>query len=383
MIGLFFGVCLAVLVVFVGYDALSALIERFSHFHIGRWKSQSQWETAVEAVCRKWAVKTPVLRLRSDCRYLLLDRLRGKNGKAAVQSWQKAGCLLGLEADAEKNAETLNAAEARLLNPDGAWSKPLLEKVDVGMLAYALLKHTDHPEKIRTAMDQVAEVMEKNLCKDGMISYSMGQKSDRRFVDTLGFVCPFLAAYGKIYGRPEYAAMAVDQLKLFHDEGIAYGLPVHCYKKDGCIPLGVYGWGRGAGWYALGLIDTYPELENIGDKAWLRACIEETAESLKVYERQEGGFSSILQDFGNYDSSATAMLGYFYARCAELFQREEYLDIARRCCGRLQHVTKISGVIDECQGDTLGVGVFSTRYGSMPFAQGMTLRLLTILKSEA
>ena len=40
----------------------------------------------------------------------------------------------------------------------------------------------------------------------------------------------------------------------------------------------------------------------------------------------------------------------------------------------------INGVIDQCQGDTIDIGIFSEKYGSMPFVQGMTLRLAAILR---
>ena len=41
--------------------------------------------------------------------------------------------------------------------------------------------------------------------------------------------------------------------------------------------------------------------------------------------------------------------------------------------------TKITGVVDECQGDTIDIGIFSERFAPMPFAQGMTLRLAAVL----
>ena len=48
-------------------------------------------------------------------------------------------------------------------------------------------------------------------------------------------------------------------------------------------PLGVYGWGRGAGWYTLGLIATYKELPDGEDKQWLKAV---SYTHLDVYKRQ-------------------------------------------------------------------------------------------------
>ena len=124
----------------------------------------------------------------------------------------------------------------------------------------------------------------------------------------------------------------------------------------------------------------YNEINENADKQMLKELLIETADRCLIYEREDGGFSSILQAKNVYDSSATAMLGYFYANCGLWFSNYEYIEIAKRCLNRLMHVTKINGVIDQCQGDTIDIGIFSEKYGSMPFVQGMTLRLAAILR---
>lgn len=119
----------------LGYDAVTAFVERYSHFHIGRWSDTRKWRSAVESICRKWSVRTPILRLRKPCRYLLLDRIRGTYGKAMVQSWQKAGCILGLHEAGDTQA--LTVCRKQLLDADGNWIIPV-NKIDYAMLAYAL-----------------------------------------------------------------------------------------------------------------------------------------------------------------------------------------------------------------------------------------------------
>ena len=367
---------IAVTALLLGYDAVTAFVERYSHFHIGRWSDTGKWRSAVENICRKWSVRTPILRLRKPCRYLLLDRIRGTYGKAMVQSWQKAGCILGLQ-DAG-DSQTLTTCRKQLLDADGNWIIPV-NKIDYAMLAYALLRSETNPASIRGAMDHMIRCIEDNLCPDGMVSYSAGKTSNRRYVDTLGFVCPFLALYGRIYQEPRYVRMAVEQLRLFRRTGLMQQLPVHCYRPDTGLPLGIWGWGRGTGWYTLGLIDLYPELPEGADRDAVMIWIREIAETCLEFERNDGGFSAILPAGTPYDSSATAMLGYFYARCGEIFGDMRYTQIASRCRTRLMKVTMITGVVDECQGDTIDLGICSERYAPMPFAQGMALRLAAVL----
>lgn len=372
---LLLGLYVVVTAALLGYDACTAFVERYSHFHIGRWADHASWKKAVRRVCVRWAKRTPVLRIKHECRYLLIDRIRGTYGKAMVQSWQKAGCILGLQEDGFMKEQSHGA---ELIGSNGDWAIPV-DKVDYAMLAYAILREAKEPAAIRPAMDHMIRCIEENLCPDGMVSYSAGSGAKRRYVDTLGFVCPFLGLYARIYNEPRYARMAMEQLRLFRERGLLQGLPVHCYHAENGLPLGIYGWGRGAGWYTLGLIDLYPELEEEADRQILRGWLEEATHACMPFEREDGGFSSILPVGHVYDSSATAMLGYFYARCGHYLGCEEYTRIAQRCRKRLIRVTKIAGVVDECQGDTIDVGIFSQRYAPMPFAQGMTLRLTAVL----
>lgn len=364
-----------------GVDILTSLAEDYSHFHMGRWNSAEKWFCAVKKVCMRWALHTPTLRIKKDCRYILIDKITGKYGKKMVQSWQKAGCILGLTA-ADENSETIDIVskiKEQLFDHSGSW-KIRPNRIDYAMLAYTILRVEKQPELIKKGMDQMIQCIEDNLCDDELVSYSAGKNAKRRYVDTLGFVCPFLALYGKVYDNKKYTKMALNQISQFRKYGIINGLPIHCYETETNMPIGIWGWGRGTGWYTLALIDMYNEINENADKQMLKELLIETADRCLIYEREDGGFSSILQAKNVYDSSATAMLGYFYANCGLWFSNYEYIEIAKRCLNRLMHVTKINGVIDQCQGDTIDIGIFSEKYGSMPFVQGMTLRLAVILR---
>lgn len=373
----FFGLFAAV---FFGYDLFIFLFEKYSHFHMGRWTSKERWYASIEGVCKKWAERTPVLRLKKECRYLLLDRLTGKASKEMVQSWQKAGCLLGLEdSGTAKHEKTISAVKKKLLTKDGQWKKAP-SKIDYAMMGYTLLRVESDPDAIRLAMDELVKCIEANLCEDGLVSYSMGSGSKRRYVDTVGFICPFLSLYGKIYEEPKYVQMAVHQLKLFRQRGFYKGIPVHSFEVDHDIPVGIIGWGRGTGWYMLGLIDTIKELNDGDDKNQLVHIALDLAESVRRFERPTGGFSSIMPAFNRYDSSATAMIGYFYAKLASMIEEPSYQVVAERCMTVLMKNTKVMGILDQCQGDTIDLGIFSDRYEEMPFAQGMALRLAASLQ---
>ena len=45
-------------------------------------------------------------------------------------------------------------------------------------------------------------------------------------------------------------------------------------------------------------------------------------------------------------------------------------------------VTRRNGVIDFCQGDTKGIGLYATTFDLMPFVQGLTIRLVESIKTN-
>ena len=146
--------------------------------------------------------------------------------------------------------------------------------------------------------------------------------------------------------------------------------------------MGVFGWGRGTGWFILGLMDTYLTLKEGELKARLEKIVTETAKYYLQFQREDGGFGVFIQDKSTYDSSATAVFAYFYARCFEIFGKPNYFTSLEKSLEKLQSFTRRDGALDYCQGDTVDIGVFSQRSDIMPFAQGMLLRALKIYKNN-
>lgn len=358
-------------------DFYHYLLNRFCRYHIGRWPNADAWNCAITKRALQWTVKTPTVKITDNNRYLLLDMIQGRYRSHTIQSWQAASLLLGLAHCGTSDClDAAKRAAEKLLNTDGMFRIPPVN-VDCGMLSYSLMKLLD-AEQIRPAMDFAAELILAHLSTDGTLVYTNDLTSDERYVDTVGLVCPFLARYGAVYKKPEYTALAVKQLQAFTQWGLEPSsmLPNHAYSASSKLPLGVYGWGRGAAWYVLGLVDTYQELPEGADKTWIKEQLRKTADSYLCWQHTDGGFGHIMQMQNSYDSSATAALAYFYRQCAEIFNVSEYCTAADLCLQKLRSVTRITGAIDWCQGDTKGIGIFSQTYDIMPFAQGMTLRAM-------
>ena len=369
--------------VFFWGDRAMLLLQRLKRFHIGRWNNPEEWYNAVNRISRKWLKKTPVVSSTDDSGNRILTALSRKKKNAAIQSWQKAGLVFGFSGSVyDEDQIALAKAKSREISADGHWINPV-KKVDFALLAYAFLLNEKRPDSVKPAMDWVIGMLEDNLCSDGMISYSKGKESNLRYVDTLGMACPFLALYGTVYNKPEYGKLAYEQISLFRDSAVLPDnqLPCHVFLSEERQPLGVYGWGRGTIWYVMALLGTYYAIPNGAMKEDLKLWIRQSADSYANYQKKDGGFFSLLQDEGQYDSSVTAGMAWFFRECADIFGIDEYINISDKCLSKLMSVTMKSGEIDVCQGDTHGIGAFSHVYDIMPFAQGLTTAALFVIRN--
>lgn len=361
-----------------GVDFCFYLKNRYCRFHIGRWDNRDEWYKAVEKRAVKWLKNTPTVKITDNSRYMLLDYITGKYRSNTIQSWQKAALILGLldskSAEYRKMAQNISLD---LINEYGKWKiKPVA--VDCGMLSYAVLKACSDTERIRPAMNDSVRVIKNNINDEGMISYTAGKDNHEMYVDTLGLVCPFLMLYAKTYHEPEMEEIVFRQLDLYHRYGLysETALPNHAFNIKTKMPLGVYGWGRGTAWYLIGLMDSYLLMDDQFHKSQIKQWLIEAADCYISFQRVDGGFGATLQRMQTYDSSATAVMSWFYAEMKNICENEKYAEVSDKCISKLMKCTRITGAIDLCQGDTKGIGIFAQTYDIMPFAQGMVLRAL-------
>lgn len=365
------GIVVIAIVIF-GVDFVLFLKNRYCRYHIGRWKSDTGWLDAVYKRAIRWSRRSPTVKISDNSRYVLIDILQGKYRSTTIQSWQNASILLGI---LEYDAQIGKKIALSYLDKNGHWKK-VPTHVDAGMLAYSILKSVDDHAFVKPAMDTVIRIIVQNTDSNGLISYTGGTLNPDYYVDTLGLVCPFLTLYAQVYNEPKYEEIAFKQLEFYHQYGMFKNtnLPNHAIDKHSKLPLGVFGWGRGTGWYVIGLLDTYFEMQNEEYQTKVLSWIRESAESYLSFQHENGGFGAIFQEQNTYDSSATAVMSYFFIKCGLMFCNDIYTHAGQMCMKKLKSVTRKTGAIDFCQGDTKGIGIFAQTYDIMPFAQGMTLR---------
>ena len=370
---------LVVFFIIAAFDIIPFVLDIFRRRGIGSFPSGSEWFAAAKSAAEKWLKNGfPTVPRVVNERLRIIDVLKGEYKVKAIQHWQKASVLLAInEISPEYAAEYIKSEIAEMPSE--------ISRIDTAMLAYAAIENGGAvDDSVKKFADKTAQMLMKKFERLGRIPYNTND--DICFVDTVGLVCPFLVRYGIMNKDGSAVKTAVDVIKSFYEKGIhkELGLPVHCYDNSNNAPLGIYGWGRGCGWWAEGLADTFRELSQAEgfdpEKEFILEKISEFAEAAIRFQCENGAFDRNVLCFSGEDSSATAMLAYFLAYAGRITGNDKYIKSAEKAMEYILSATRRSGIVDWSQGDTIGVGFYSDASIIVPAAQGFALRTYLMLR---
>ena len=340
-----------------------------SRFFEGRITDNELWHKQVLKICKSWIINTPTVS-STDNHQTLLQIVFKKNKKSSIQVWQSASLYIALSESREAQIKSI-LSEFSKKTADQYDFKNINDS-DFGMLAFAVFDDPKFSDFKQSMLDYIL-----NNTSDDIILYKNHAKKTA-FVDTLGFVCPFLVKYGIETQNEKYINLAKKQIELYYKYGLEENcnLPFHAFDIKEHTKLGICDWARGLAWLLIGLMDCYKALilSNVKD-SFFEEEIKKYADILINLEKQSGGYSWRLLSNYETDSSATAVFGWFLACAGNLFKNKKYISSAEKCREFLKSKTRNNGIIDYCQGDTLGVGNYSRSFGIMPFAEGFALRM--------
>lgn len=377
---IFLWICLVIFIVDIAPMATTWV----RRIHIGRYRERRDWVHTVTSLGVKWLNQTPTMKINDNNRFIVLDMMKGRYSSRTLQHWQEAALLLGLaERQASKNDPIIDLKIQRFirkkLNDDGSWKKHP-HHVDSAILAYALMKLPQAHGSYKKALDEVWEIIQNHIGSDGTVQYRK-HMPNYRYVDTIGFVCPFLTAYGIRYNKPECVELAIKQMKAYEQAGMLQNsiVPCHAYDVNNGSPLGLFGWGRGLGWLAIGMMDTWKELPKKHKyKSILECNIIQFSQEVVKMQRPEGCWNwTVLRSESRADSSTTAILSWFLIQAAGMDEiSETCLVHAEKAMHYLMMVTRKDGAVDFSQGDTKDIGVYSMLFDVFPFTQGFCIRAI-------
>jgi unsaturated rhamnogalacturonyl hydrolase len=175
--------------------------------------------------------------------------------------------------------------------------------------------------------------------------------------------------------------LAVKQIKEYEKYGLhdKHTIPSHAYKVDNKVPLGLYGWGRGLGWFAVGLIDAWNELpEGHKYKGELEWSVKKFARAVLTFQQPNGSWNwAVTRKECRPDSSTTATLSWFLLNAANINEiSDQCIEASQKGIQYLMNVTRWNGEVDFSQGDTKDIGIYSIIFNKFPFTQGFCIRAI-------
>ena len=361
----------------LGIDFILSFHTWQSRIHIGRFTSKEIWQEKLTAKALQWLKKSPTVKLTDQNRLVIIDMLKGNYRRSAIQHWQEASLIMGLskryqQTKDEKIKKSIDQWLTKNVNTDGSWKHPIQESDGV-ILGYVLFQipWLDVPH-YKPAFDQLWQLLLSLKGEDGTVAYKK-HTMNVRFVDTLGFICPFLVEYGQRFHCSEATALAILQLEEYKKYGMMKEvfIPCHTYSMKTKLPVGLFGWGRGLAWYALGIAGAWQSLENEHPKKMeLRKDLERFAQSAVKFQRTNGSWGwNVLEENSRADSSSTAVLAWML----QLLDPKKYKTEIEKAQQYLMSVTRRNGAIDFSQGDTKAIGVYAQTFDVLPLTQGFAL----------
>ena len=297
-----------------------------SRIKIGRYPDSLIWENKVKNTAVKWLDKTPIIKLTDNKRLIIIDIIRGNYKKTAIQHWQQAALILGLsqnfyKTNDENSKKAIDKFINQVIDKSGNWKQEPKE-IDSVILAYSFLNcNWLNHSNLKSVYDSCYQIIQDLKGADGTIAYRK-HNPNYRYVDTIGFICPFLVKYGNQFDNKEALNLAVKQITTYSQFGMLHStkIPCHTYNFKNNLPSGLFGWGRGLGWYAIGLIDSWISLPNENqNKCVLTNEVIAFANVAIEFQNANGGWNwQILNTQSQTDSSTTATLAWFLSNVNEI-----------------------------------------------------------------
>jgi unsaturated rhamnogalacturonyl hydrolase len=317
-------------------------------------------------------------------RTLLWIRDRVAGGLETRNSWPNAVLVQALIDSGCVADHDIERYWDELVASDGEWLEPpkLLSHCMVGMPLLDWHERTSL-ERYRVAAQHLVDWLLDSHPRSATDTLPYRpEEPNVLLVDTLGMICPLLARYGQLYGKPEATVMAKRQLLEFLDYGMEdrSGLPFHAYRVDAQSTkeaFGLAGWGRGTGWLALGLAGTLAWLPaDDADRPRIEGALRDLTKTMQRHQREDGLWGWALNIPGaEPDTSATGMLAWairigLNAKVLE----DDGLELTRTKAleGILVHTTA-SGEVRQSMADAAGVGRYPWLFGHTTWTQGFAM----------
>ncbi|HHX68304.1 MAG TPA: hypothetical protein GX708_09675 [Gallicola sp.] len=236
-----------------------------------------------------------------------------------------------------------------------------VDQATFGLIAINLYK-TFKDVKYKVFIDNIYSFIHQKYKKDNLVLYR--EKTECEFNDTIGMIVPFLVKYYQLSSDVDALEIASNQMSFF----IKYGvddktfLPSHGINIKAKIKTGSSNWGRGIGWYLIGLKELF-ELNGSFKNEYEGICA-----TLQKVKNDDGLWGQFPGSKNNFDASTTTM--FIYSLPQNEFSHDEVLSKLNK------YITK-KGYINLTSGDTEGLNYYSKFFGTSELSQGFLHLILS------
>lgn len=304
-----------------------------------------------------------------------LLKIVGKAGRSdsfKLYNYPRAYLISGLTDYARsKKDSVLMSKTAKIfdnyINDDGSPSF-VFDKVDqvpFGIAAINLYHYTNNI-KYKKFADYIYNYL-KSLEQNKINIVLYRKKDTRQLSDVIGMICPFLVRYEEIHKDDASLMMSLRQLQFYIKYGVDKDtfLPCHGIHLKTTIKVGPTNWGRGIGWYIIGLS------EYVQQKGVFTVELDGLIATLDKLKTDDSIWTQFPGSDTHFDASSTTM--YMYAINLSkpgTYSRQDVLKI-------LGKFIREDGTITSTSGDTYNINRYSKTFGDSELSQGMLLMLLS------
>ena len=295
----------------------------------------------------------------------------GTQSKFKTYNYPRAYLYYGLseyyknKKDIEGQTKLKNTFD-KLLNDKGQPTFTL-DKVDqapFGLVALNLYS-IYNKEKYKLFYEYIYQFLLDHRNKDGLILYRKG--STNQLNDILGMIIPFLVQYYKTTADSNALQIARTQLDFYIEHGVdkeTY-IPAHGIDMRSSIKTGSINWGRGIGWYLIGL----SALHSVTGKYDLE--LDRIYESLNKTRTTDNLFGQFPGSLNLFDASTSTMFLYSFSFLEDdKMTKKDILNLFSPYIDKEGRVVSTSG-------DTYGLNSYSESFGYSDLSQGILLLLLS------
>lgn len=357
------------------------------------WPDNMAYCKNIKDIACDWLLKPPLLTVHDATRGLLLDDfLQRKNREEVLRGWPMGllakGIMVSESASEKGGLEVLRKFYDQYLTREGSLKMPM-KYVDDALHGEILLFLYSQTRDLKYSKAS-AEIASRLLANYRQTRATLPYRKNNsvRFVDTLGMIVPFLFQYGTAFGDETARDLALLQMEEFILYGVEKqsGLPFHGYNPQfSNIPIGLFSWGRGVGWYAMGLSETLIQVRSDHPKfEFFKEAFTALAKTIGIFQKAEGGWGCVINNpSSRYDSSGTAMIIYALKKAmSEGLLNTSYQEMLLKGFVKLQSSTSLKGVVFDSQGVCMAMNNHSTLFSSTPYAQGMALAAAFVMNGR-